>query len=502
MIGLAQRPEGRVADAVSTVMRTAVRPGFGVAELVALMGAELLAGGPDGRLEALSTDTRTLQPNDYFLALKGERFDGHAFVADALARGAGGVIVGREAGRRLLAGPLSGRAVTVPLLGVADPLRALQQLAAAHRGRFALPVVGITGSNGKTTTKEMTASILSRRHAVLKTEGNLNSQIGLPMMLLGLTAGQQAAVLELGISRAGELTRLCELARPTIGIITNIGPAHLETLGDLDGVRAAKAELLAGLPPDGAAVLNRDDPSYGWLRSRGRCRVVSFGGSPEADVRGTVLRIEPGEPVRQRIRVQWSGGGVEARVPVIGAHFALNAAAAVAAALEVGAGPDDMVEGLEAVRLPALRSEVRRLPGGARLLLDAYNANPFSVRRALEAAVQLAGSGSVIAVLGDMLELGPETERWHDETGRYAAGLPVGRLVAVGGLARRMAVGAVAAGLPAGAVQHCADPAEARAVLQRWLQAGEIRPDDVVLVKGSRGMRMERLVDGLAGPGD
>ncbi|MBI3620952.1 MAG: UDP-N-acetylmuramoyl-tripeptide--D-alanyl-D-alanine ligase [Nitrospirae bacterium] len=507
MIGVAQPPEWRVAEAALTVMRTAVRPGFALSELIALLGAERLAGPvvPDdaGRLEALSTDTRTLQPGDYFLALKGERFDAHAFVADAFARGAGGAIVECEAGRRLLAGHLTSRGITRPLLGVADPLRALQQLATAHRRRFTLPVIGITGSNGKTTTKEMTASILSRRRAVLKTRGNLNSQIGLPMMLLGLTPEHEAAVLELGISRAGELTRLCEQARPTIGIITNIAPAHLETLGDLDGVRAAKSELLAGLPADGLAVLNRDDPSYGWLRQRCRCRVVGFGGSPEADVRGVVLRIEQGEPPRQRITVQWAEGSVEASLPVIGPHFALNAAAAVAAALEAGATPAELIEGLERVQLPALRSEVKTLPGGGRLLLDAYNANPFSVRRALEAAAQLAGDGAVIAVLGDMLELGPEAERWHEEIGRYAAGLPVSRLVTVGALAGRMADGAGAAGLAADAIRRCADVADARAVVRRWLDAGEIRPGDVVLVKGSRGMRMERLVDGLAaGPGD
>jgi UDP-N-acetylmuramoyl-tripeptide--D-alanyl-D-alanine ligase len=503
MIGVAQPPEGHVADAALTVMRTTVQPGFAVTDLIALLGAERLAGPTTdddaGRLDALSTDTRTLQQGDYFLALKGERFDAHAFVADAFARGAGGAIVELEAGRRLRAD----HQISRPLLGVTDPLRALQQLATAHRRRFTLPVIGITGSNGKTTTKEMTASILSRRRAVLKTRGNLNSQIGLPMMLLGLTSEHEAAVLELGISRAGELTRLCEQACPTIGIITNIAPAHLETLGDLDGVRAAKSELLAGLPADGLAVLNRDDPSYDWLRQRCRSRVVGFGSSPEADVRGTVLRIEQGAPPRQRIRVQWAGGSVEASLPVIGPHFALNAAAAVAAALEAGAKPAELIDGLESMQLPALRSEVKTLPGGGWLLLDAYNANPFSVRRALEAAAQLAGTGSVIAVLGDMLELGPEAERWHEEIGRYAAGLPVGRLVTVGALAGRMADGAGAAGLAADAIRRCADVADARAVLQCWLEAGEIRPGDVVLVKGSRGMRMERLIDGLtAGSGD
>jgi UDP-N-acetylmuramoyl-tripeptide--D-alanyl-D-alanine ligase len=498
MNGVEQAPETHVNDAASIIMRTAVQPGFRVAELIALLGAELLAGDREGRLDAVSTDTRTLQPDDYFLALKGDRFDGHAFVPAALARGAAGAIVERGAGRQLLAGTVTKRdAIRQTWLGVDDPLLALQQLAAAHRRRFALPVIGVTGSNGKTTTKEMAASILARRYVVHKTGGNLNSQIGLPMVLLGLTSAHEAAVLELGISRHGELTRLCELAGPTIGIITNIGPAHLESLGGLDGVRTAKAELLAGLPMEGVALLNRDEASFEWLSRRCRCRVVSFGESSEADVRSRILDIERGDPPRQRILVQWTGGSAEALLPVIGAHFAVNAAAAAAAALAVGVGPEEITAGLEAVRLPAMRSEIKSLPGGARLLLDAYNANPFSVRRALETAAQLAGAGAIVAILGDMLELGPEAVRWHDEVGRYAASLPVGRLVTVGTLAGRIADGAEAAGLATGAIARCADAAGAAALLERWLRSGEIRAGDIVLVKGSRGMRMERVVDSL-----
>ena len=497
MNGLEQATGARVADATATIMRTTVQPGFRVAELIPLLGAELLSGSVEGRLEALSTDSRTVQPGDFFLALKGERFDGHAFVPAVLAGNAAGAIVAREAGRRML----NGLPIRRTLLGVDDPLRALQQLGAAHRRRFALPVIGVTGSNGKTTTKEMTAAILSRRHAVHKTQGNLNSQIGLPMVLLGLTSVHEAAVLELGISRHGELTRLCEVAAPTIGIITTIGPAHLESLGDLDGVRSAKAELLESLPADGVAVLNRDEASFDWLRGRCRCRLVGFGESAGADVRSRILGIDQGEPPRQRIIVQWDGGSAEARLPVIGVHFAVNAAAAVAAALVVGVGPEEIVSGLEAVRLPAMRSEIRPLPGGARLLLDAYNANPLSVRRALETAAQLSGTGAIVAVLGDMLELGPDAERWHDEVGRYAATLPVDRLVTVGALAGRMADGAAAAGLAAESIERCADVESAAALLERWMRAGEIRAGDVVLVKGSRGMRMERVLDMLTGRG-
>jgi UDP-N-acetylmuramoyl-tripeptide--D-alanyl-D-alanine ligase len=488
-------------------MRTRVQPGFPLAELLTLLGAELLAGDAGASLSALSTDTRALEPGDYFLALTGARFDGHEFVPAAFERGAGGAIVERGAGRRLLArlsgiGGKAGR----PVLGVDDPLAALQTLAAAHRRRFHLPVIGITGSNGKTTTKEMTAAILSRRYAVLKSRGNLNSQIGLPLAVLGLTAEHAAAVFELGISQRGELTRLCRMAGPTIGVITNIGPAHTEFLGDLDGVRAAKAELLEALPVDGVAVLNRDDAAYDWLRQRCRCRTVGFGLSTSADVRVVIgsagpspkpsPRLSDNRPV-QPVTLEWARGRAEVILPLVGAHNAANAAAATAAALEVGVGPEEIVAGLQATQLPAMRSDWRRLPGGVRLLLDAYNANPVSVRRAMETAAQQAGGGRVAAFLGDMLELGPSAVRYHREIGEVAAALGLFRLVTVGPLAAAMADGAAAAGLPAGSMHRCDTLDEARALLAAWLERGELRAGDVVLVKGSRSTRMERLVENL-----
>ncbi len=493
-----QRPSRRCVTTMpveenAASMRSMLQPAFSVKELVPLLGAVLLAGRQEEWLSALSTDTRALQAGDYFLALKGPRFDGHEFVAEALHRGAAGAIVELGAGRRWLAH----HPTTKPVLGVADPLGALQALAIAHRNRFVLPVIGVTGSNGKTTTKEMTAAILSRRYSVHKSQGNFNNQIGLPLTLLGLTAGHAAAVYELGISHRGELTRLCELARPTIGIITNIGPAHVEFLGDLDGVRAAKAELLDGLPVDGVALLNRDDDSYEWLHRRCRGRSVSFGMSSSAEVWGAVMAMEAGEPPRQRIRLQWTGGRVELSLPVVGVHNVSNAAAAVAAALQVGVEPEEIIAGLEQVQLPAMRSEFRRLPGGVGLLLDAYNANPLSGQRALETARQLAGGGRVIAVLGDMLELGPEARRWHEELGRRAAAVGVHRLVTVGPQAQGIADGAIAGGLAAGAVHRCGDVDAAHALLQDWFRRGELQPGDLVLIKGSRAMRMERLLDGI-----
>ena len=481
----------------ATVLRTSLCPGFTLPELVSLLEAEQLSGRGAERCLAVSTDTRTLHEGDYFIALRGPSFDAHDFLTVAIERGAGGLIVNHDAGRRLL----SRQRIAIPVIGVADPLMALQRMASAHRQRFTLPVVAITGSNGKTTTKEMLAAILSRRYETHKTRGNLNNEIGLPLTLMGLTAAHTAAVYELGISRWGELTRLCDMATPTIGLITNIGLAHIESLGDLEGVRSAKAELLDRLPADGVAVLNRDDESYGWLRSHCRGRSVSFGVSSASDVRVVAGAIEPGDAPRQRIGLSWSGGTVDLALPVVGLHNVLNAAAATAAALQVGIAADDIAAGLESFRPPAMRSEWRQLAGGVHLLLDAYNANPISTRCALETTVQLATSGQAVAFLGDMLELGTNAVWWHQELGRQLVALGLHRLVTVGPLARSIADGAEAAGMSTEAIRRCADVGEAGALLEDWLRDGVLRAGDLVLIKGSRAVGMDQLIDHVGEPG-
>jgi len=490
---------------------------FTATEIVSATGGRLIRGDPAQTVPGLSIDSRTIRPGELFLAIRGERFDGHQFVYDALGRGACGVVVNVSAHRipktseeeALLRGKI--------LVGVTDTLAALQELSRFHRRRWSLPVIAVTGSNGKTTTKEMTAGILAERYVTLKNEGNLNNQIGVPLTLLRLTARHQAAVLEMGISRPGELRRLCEVAIPRMGLITNIGPTHLETLGSLEAVASAKAELLAALSPsEGVAILNRDDPFYAYLRSRAPGRVVTFGLSPDADVSaGEIRETDSVTPMaltcvpsivgigrsdrgsgRAGTDAQRSIGSDRIRILVavqtVGRHNALNAAAAAAAGLVLGCEPEEIKRGLEAFRPVAMRSELIGWEGRT-LLYDVYNANPASVQAALETLSRFAGQGRRIAVLGDMLELGAATTDAHRQIGRAVASSGIHALITLGSLGAVIAEEARAQGLDRDRVRVCQDPSQVAQALKEMTESG-----DVILLKGSRGMRMERILNGLS----
>jgi UDP-N-acetylmuramoyl-tripeptide--D-alanyl-D-alanine ligase len=490
---------------------------FTATEIVSATGGRLMRGDPAQTVPGLSIDSRTIRPGELFLAIRGERFDGHQFVYDALGRGACGVVVNVSSHRipktpeeeALLRGKI--------LVGVTDTLAALQELSRFHRQRWSLPVIAVTGSNGKTTTKEMTAGILTERYVTLKNEGNLNNQIGVPLTLLRLTARHQAAVLEMGISRPGELRRLCEVAIPRVGLITNIGPTHLETLGSLEGVASAKAELLAALSPsEGVAILNRDDPFYAYFRSRAAGRVATFGLSPDADVYAGEIRetgsltpmaltcvpsiIGIGRSARGSGRAgtnaQSSIGPdrirISVTVPTVGRHNALNAAAACAAGLVLGCEPEEIKRGLEAFRPVAMRSELIGWEGRT-LLYDVYNANPASVQAALETLSRFAGHGRRIAVLGDMLELGAATTDAHRQIGRAVASSGIHALITLGSLGAVIAEEARAQGLDRDRVRACQDPSQVAQTLKEMTESG-----DVILLKGSRGMRMERILDHLS----
>jgi len=405
-----------------TVMETL----FTAAEILSATGGRLMRGDPSRVVSGISINSRTIQAGDLFIAIKGERFDGHQFIYEALERGASGVLVSVSSHRI----PRTTEEETLLrdkiLIGVTDTLAALQGLSRLHRLRWVLPVVAVTGSNGKTTTKEMAAEILAGRYVTLKNEGNLNNQIGVPLTLFRLTSAHQAAVLEAGISRPGELKRLCEIALPQVGVITNIGPAHLETLGTLDAVAAAKAELIEALSPsEGVAVLNRDDPYYPLLRSRAPGRVVTFGTDPDADIHMDAIR-ESGSRVKMTLDCRSSVFGiapyldksrrasrrapatertrVEIDLPAIGRHNAMNAAAAAAAAWVLGCDLEDIRRGLENYRPIAMRLEWTEWEGRT-ILNDAYNANPASMLAALETLKNFQTQGRRIAVVGDMLEL-------------------------------------------------------------------------------------------------
>jgi UDP-N-acetylmuramoyl-tripeptide--D-alanyl-D-alanine ligase len=460
---------------------------FSSGEIIDVTGGRLVSGSPRATVRRVWTDSRTARRGDLFVALAGDRFDGHRFVGDALSKGAVGALVRRG---YTTTGAAAKRAGMV-LIEVDDPLRAYQDLARAHRRRFAIPLVAVSGSNGKTTTKEMIGGVVSERFDTLMTEGNLNNHIGVPQTLLRLTKRHEAAVIEMGISRLGEMTRLCEIAEPTHGVLTNIGPTHLATLGTVETVARAKGELLEALPQTGSAVLNADDVFFEELREKVRGRVVSFGFADRADVRALHVASEGASSSRVRVGVRGRSRPFSVRLAVTGRHNVANALAAVAAGFALGIGAGAIRTGLARYRPVAMRSEVRRWRG-VTVLNDCYNANPASVRAALRWLSDLKGTGRTFAVLGDMLELGPEAEQAHRDLGRELAHHAADYVLTTGTLGAEIAAGALKEGMPADRVVTAPD----QAALADRLR-GLLRKGDVVLVKGSRGAAMERVVEGL-----
>lgn len=443
--------------------------------------ARATAGVPAGaggswRARGVSIDSRTLVPGQLFVAIAGPRFDGHDFLAEAAARGAVAAVVHRE-------GPAP---AGLPLLRVADTARALAALAAHVRARAELPVVAVTGSVGKTTTKEMTAALLAGLGPVLRTEGNLNNQYGLPLTLLRLEPSHRTAVLELGMSAAGELRALSALARPTVAVITRVAPVHLEFFASVEAIAAAKAEVLEGLEPGGVAVLNRDDERVRRIGEAHHGKVIWFGREGEVSAEGC-----QGTSRGLRFDLRIAGRVHDVDLPLPGAHYVSDFLAAAAAAHHLGVADEAIVAAAPSLRAAARRGQVVELADGITLVDDAYNSNPVAVEAAVEALELLrpSGGGRRVAFLGDMLELGSTGPELHRRTGRLV-GPRVDVLVAVGALAAHLAEGARAKGGPA--VHLFAGSEEAAAAA-----AGLVRPGDAVLVKGSRGVRMERVSEAL-----
>lgn len=478
---------------------------FSAAEILSAAGARLRAAGARDFFEGVSTDTRTIAPGSLFVALKGERFDGHDFIGDAFAKGSAGAVVKR--GVEFL--PAAGRAGA--LFEVNDPLAALGALARLHRARFSIPVGAVAGSNGKTTTKEMAAAVLRARGEALATEGNLNNEVGVPLTLLRLEPSHRAAVVELGMSNPGELARLTAIAQPTAGLVTLVSGEHLEFLKDLDGVAEAEGELYRGLPEGATAVVNADDPRCMAQAERtgSGVRKIFFGKSARADVR--LLRVTPLGTEGQEIFLEGEEGGdgvgrrrlgenlqrsivrLSVRLSFVGEHNAMNAVAAAALARALSFSFEEISSGLSAARPFAHRSKVVRTASGLVLLDDCYNANPSSMAAALTTLGTLGGSGRRVAVLGDMLELGKAEAREHRALGERAAG--AAEVIAFFGSRSADAFeSARGVGLSADAAAHFDDVVALLAWLLPRLRAG-----DTVLVKGSRGMKLERVVDALAG---
>jgi UDP-N-acetylmuramoyl-tripeptide--D-alanyl-D-alanine ligase len=446
-------------------------------------GGTLVRGRPEAWLRGVSIDTRTLAPGELFVAIAGPRHDGHDHLAAAVAGGAAGAMVAR--GRALP----EGLPEELVVVAVDDTTAALGRLAAGHRAGFGGPLVAITGSNGKTTTKEMCAAILAAAGPCLGTQGNLNNQFGLPLTLLRRSAQDRFVVVEIGMNHRGEIAPLASIARPSVAVVTNVGTAHIEHLGSREEIAREKGDLLAALGADGTGVIPADDDYADALASRVRGRLLRFGRGPGADVRAVDAAQEASG---FRFEIEAPAGRAPVRVAGLGETTVSNALAAAAAALAAGAGLAEVARGLAAYRPVAGRLERRALPGGAVLVDDSYNANPQSMEVALRMLAGCPAAGQRIAVLGDMGELGPTADKAHREAGRLAAQLGLDRLFALGPHAERVAAGAREAGMGAARIHVGASHEE---LVERL--RGVLGPGDWVLVKGSRSMRMERIAEAL-----
>lgn len=443
---------------------------------------------PQTPVRGLSIDSRTLAPGELFFAIRGPRFDGHDFVLAALQAGACGAVVERS---RLANYPEPWRG---RLMGVADPAGALAELARAVRRAWGqLPgrrLVAITGSTGKTTTKEMVAALLATRMPVLKSEGNLNNAFGLPLTLGRLEKTHQAAVVELGMSARGELRRLAEIAEPEIGVVTNVGPVHLEFFPSVDAIALAKRELIEGLAGESpVAVLNADDPRVSRFVEVFAGSVVWFGTKPSAQVRIEEMQDRGFAGVAFRLRTPTEEGWLE--LPLLGVHQIWNAAAAVATASLWGVGLSAARQALATLEPVGHRGRLLPFDAGFVVIDDCYNSNPPALAAMIQWLARLDQARRKVLVAGEMLELGPTAPQWHREAGRLAAG-QLDWILGVQGAAAALVQGAVEAGHPAERARFFDTAEEAADFLAHLVQAG-----DVVLLKGSRGVRLERVLERL-----
>ncbi|MEW6380420.1 MAG: UDP-N-acetylmuramoyl-tripeptide--D-alanyl-D-alanine ligase [bacterium] len=447
-------------------------------DILTATGADLWMGSRSATFSGVSIDSRTIGPQELFWTLKGDRFDSHAFVNEVIGRGAAGAVVGPE---------FTPAAEDWPqgkfLIRVKDRLLALQETARHLRQQYPVPLVAITGSNGKTTTKEMIASIMTCKGKVLKTEGNRNNLIGLPLTLCGLSDEVKAVVLELGMNAFGEIRSLTRICQPDVGLITNIGPAHIEFFGSLEKISQAKGELYDEMKPEAVAVINLDDPYCLKLASR-RSRIITFGLREGADLRGENIRQEE---TKTSFVLRTGAEKVDITIPLVGRVNVYNALAAAAAARALRIPLSHIRRGLEQVTLPPMRMMRLSGPNGSIILNDAYNANPASMCSAIDTLIQSKkGEGRAILVLGDMLELGPDAERFHRQVGRLVAHNSIDFLFTFGPLAHWIAEEALASGMD----KNCIFPDLNHNQIAETLKT-LLAPGDRILIKGSRGARME-----------
>ena len=446
-----------------------------LSQIAQFAGASLESGDGTVVVNKISTDSRTIKAGELFVALHGENFDAHDFVEAAARSGAAGALVNRE-----WKGHVPGN---FALIRAIDTLHAYQQIAANYRQSLTLKVLAITGSNGKTSTKDFAGSVLARKFRVTKTEGNFNNHVGLPRTILEATSEDQVAVWEIGMNHPGEIAELAKIAAPDAAIITNIGVAHIEFMGSREAIGREKGALAEAVGPQGTVILNADDPFSNGIAARTRAKVV-FAGTTDGSVRAIEIRQSADG---SEFTILEGAHRCRAQLPVAGLHMVQNALLAVAAGRAFGLSIEESAAGLAAAPLTKARLQIKEI-AGVHFLDDSYNANPDSMKAALRTLLELDTDGKRIAVLGEMRELGRELERGHREVGETAATLGVDHLVTIGEAAEFIAQGARAAGLTR--ISSVRSTGEAAELLGEVAGQG-----DLVLVKGSRAARMEEVID-------
>lgn len=438
---------------------------------------------PSSLFPSISIDTRTIRPGQAFLSIKGPRFDGHRFLGEALRKGASCLICSTQPEKKITD--------QVPTLMVEDTARALQSVGTACRQKWSGPLIAVTGSMGKTTTRSFAGTLLRERFNLLETEGNLNNAFGVPLSLLRLQQAHQLALLELGMNRAGEIRDLARICRPTAAILTNVAEVHLEFFKDVEAIAEAKGEIIPELPADGWLVYNRDDSRVQRLAGRFTGQKVSFGFHRESDFRIRDYRIKKID--QMSFTLERDGELYRASLPMAGRHVLYNLAAATAAARQAGVSPEEILTGYRHLRPEPMRGEIATI-GGVTVWDESYNSNPKAVHSLLGTVSSLQGFSRKWIILGDMLELGAHSPELHRDLGRKISPDQVDYLVTVGDQARFIRDGAIDAGFSNERLQHFDDSEAAAEALSEQVMTG-----DLLLIKGSRGVRMDRIVERLKG---
>jgi len=450
---------------------------FTIPQILECTGGKLISGSPRRSISGISIDSRTIKKDDLFIAIKGNSFDGHLFIEEARRRGAAAIIFSNARYKTTHANLPS-----VPIVKVKNTHLALAALAYSYRKRFDIPVIAVTGSNGKTTTKEMLSAILAKKFSVLSNPGTQNNHIGVPMTIFKLRKEHNIAVLEVGANHAGEIDRLSWMLQPTMGVITNIGSSHLEFFKTLKGVLEAKLELVRNLPKDGKLLVNKDDELLKKINGS-RLRTYTFGFNQDSNFHGQAI-----EQAEDKISFIYNKKH-RIVLSALGRHNVYNALASIAVASFFNVDHSQIKDALLSFQPPPMRMQIVKLKNNATVINDCYNANPTSFSSALEFLNEYPHRTRRIVICGDMLELGEASHRLHLDTGKNIAKAKIDFLITVGNLAKEIAHGANLAGMPKKAMHTCGDVKEAGSFLQEIIQS-----DDLILIKGSRAMQMENII--------